>query len=80
MALHSHPVLTHHLGDLGGRLAGVVEHLAVGESNGRSAIDRGIEIALEVFAPCRRGVVKQAAVEFDDEPLSVFGIAVAHAG
>ncbi|WP_327168099.1 hypothetical protein [Mycolicibacterium mucogenicum] len=43
-------------------------------------VDRGIEIALEVFAPCRRGVVKQAAVEFDDEPLSVFGIAVAHAG
>ena len=52
VATHGYPALPQHLSDLGGGLTGSVEHLLVGESDGCPAIDRGIEIALEVPVPC----------------------------
>ena len=80
MATDADPMLSHHLSDLGGSLTRSVEHLLIGEPDGCPAIDRGIEVALEIFVPCACRVVKQAAVEFDNEPFRVFGVAVDHAG
>ena len=69
----------HHLSDFGGSLTRSLEHLLVGKSNRRLAMDRRIEVAFEILVPRGHRVVMHAAIEFDDESVAVLGVAVTHA-
>lgn len=78
MAGHRDPVLLQHLSDLACGLTRPVEDLPVGEPDSGTAIGGGVEIPFEIrIAPGRR-IMVHAAVELDDEPFAVLGIAVAH--
>lgn len=79
MAGHRDPVLLQHLSDLACGPTRPVEDLPVGEPDSGTAIGGGVEIPFEIrIAPGRR-IMVHAAVELDDEPFAVLGIAVADA-
>jgi hypothetical protein len=69
------PVQPEQARELGRRRAGPVVDLAPGQAHGALALDRCVEVALEVLVPLLGGVVPEPSVELD-QPLPVGDVAV----
>lgn len=67
------------LSDLACGLTRPVEDLPIGQPEGRTAVNRGIQVPFEIRVSPGRRIMKHPAVELDDEPFSVLGVAIADA-
>lgn len=78
MTTHSDSAPSQNLRNLRCGLTWPVKYLLIAESDSRPAIDRGIQIALDIVVPGDGRIVEQPAVELYRQPLSIFDVAVAH--